>query len=100
MTFLMGVLEVCDGKPVIVVDRGPWYPWALERLGIEYLHETFGGRNRIERWFRKLKDRTRRFHNNINSKTVKSIEEIAAGIAPIHNLLLRTQTREGGVIPS
>ncbi|MEM2720054.1 MAG: hypothetical protein QXU49_04640 [Candidatus Caldarchaeum sp.] len=24
------------------VDRGPWYPWALKRLGIEYLHETFG----------------------------------------------------------
>ncbi|MEM3032119.1 MAG: hypothetical protein QXK39_04310 [Nitrososphaerota archaeon] len=78
MTFLMGVLEVCDGKPVIVVDRGPWYQWALERLGIEYLHETFGGRSRIERWFRKLKDRTRRFHNNI--KTVKSIEEIATAI--------------------
>ncbi|MEM1977593.1 MAG: hypothetical protein QXL72_01605 [Candidatus Caldarchaeum sp.] len=72
----------------------------MKRLGIEYFHETFGNRNRIERWFRELKDRTRRFHNNINSKTVKNIEEITAGIALIHNLLLRTQTREGGVIPS
>ncbi|MEM4374084.1 MAG: hypothetical protein QXI97_03695 [Nitrososphaerota archaeon] len=52
LTFLMGVLEVCDGKPVIVVDRGPWYQWALKRLGIEYFHETFG----VERWFRELKD--------------------------------------------
>ncbi|MEM4374966.1 MAG: DDE-type integrase/transposase/recombinase, partial [Nitrososphaerota archaeon] len=25
LTFLRRVLEVCDGKPVIVVDRGPWY---------------------------------------------------------------------------
>ncbi|MEM2580694.1 MAG: DDE-type integrase/transposase/recombinase [Candidatus Caldarchaeum sp.] len=100
LTFLRMVLRACEGKPVVVVDRGPWYPWVLKRLGIEYFHETFGNRNRIERWFRELKDRTRRFYNNINSKTVKSIEEIAAGIAPIHNLLLRTQTREGGVIPS
>ncbi|MEM3096260.1 MAG: DDE-type integrase/transposase/recombinase [Nitrososphaerota archaeon] len=97
LTFLMGVLEVCDGKPVIVVDRGPWYPWALNRLGIEYIHETSGERNRIERWFRKLRDRTRRFYNNI--KTVKNIEEIATAIAIIHNLLQKTKT-EGGVIPS
>ncbi|MEM1944193.1 MAG: DDE-type integrase/transposase/recombinase, partial [Nitrososphaerota archaeon] len=75
LTFLRRVLEVCDGKPVIVVDRGPWYPWALRRLGIEYFHETSGERNKIERWFRKLKDRTRRFYNNI--KTVKNIEGIA-----------------------
>ncbi|MEM4375065.1 MAG: hypothetical protein QXI97_08765 [Nitrososphaerota archaeon] len=49
----------------MVVDRGPWYQWALNRLGIEYIQE----RNRIERWFRELKDRTRRFYNNTNSKT-------------------------------
>ncbi|MEM2483889.1 MAG: hypothetical protein QXR26_08695 [Candidatus Caldarchaeum sp.] len=85
-------------KPVIVVDRGPWYTWALNRLGIEYFHETFGERGRIERWFRELKERTRRFYNNINSKKVKSIEEIASAIALIHNTLLNTQ-REGGVIP-
>jgi putative transposase len=46
-------------KPVIVVDRGPWYRWVLER---------FGNRNRIERWFRELKNRTKRFYNNVNSK--------------------------------
>ncbi|MEM4374695.1 MAG: DDE-type integrase/transposase/recombinase [Nitrososphaerota archaeon] len=95
LTFLRRVLEVCDGKPVIVVDRGPWYPGALRRLGIEYFHETSGERNRIERWFRKLKDRTRRFYNNI--KTVKNIEGIANTIAIIHNLL-KTKIEEG-VIP-
>ena len=96
-TFLRKVLETCDGKPVIVVDRGPWYRWALKRLGIEYIHETFGDRNRVERWFRKLKDRTKRFYNNINSKTVKSVEEIAAAIALTHNTLIKTKT-EGGVL--
>jgi hypothetical protein len=25
--------------------------WALERLGMTYFHETFGDRNKIERWF-------------------------------------------------
>ncbi|MEM2582454.1 MAG: DDE-type integrase/transposase/recombinase [Candidatus Caldarchaeum sp.] len=98
LTFLRMVLRACEGKPVVVVDRGPWYPWALKRLGIEYFHETFGERSRIERWFRELKERTRRFYNNINSKKVKSIEEITSAIALIHNTLLNTQ-REGGVIP-
>jgi transposase-like protein len=44
------VLDSCEGKPFIVVDRGPWYRWALERLGITYLHEAFGKRNRIKRF--------------------------------------------------
>jgi putative transposase len=35
--FLRKVLDSCVGKPVIVVDRGPWYRWALDRLGITYL---------------------------------------------------------------
>jgi transposase-like protein len=38
--FLRKVLDSCEGKPVIVVDRGPWYRWALDRLGIIYFHET------------------------------------------------------------
>ncbi|MEM2237944.1 MAG: hypothetical protein QXR26_08480, partial [Candidatus Caldarchaeum sp.] len=57
----------------------------------------FGDRNRVERWFRKLKDRTKRFYNNINSKTVKRLEEIAAAIALTHNTLIKTKT-EGGVL--
>jgi len=69
----------------------------IKEVGIEYFHETFGERNRIERWFRKLKERTKRFYNNINTKTVKNIEEIAKSIALLHNTL--TQNRKlGGVI--
>jgi transposase-like protein len=56
-------------------------------LGITYFHETFGNRNKIERWFRELKNRTKRFHNNVNSKTLKSIEEIATAVAIVHNLV-------------
>jgi transposase-like protein len=93
--FLKMVLRSCDGKPIIVVDRGPWYRWALERLGITYFHETFGNRNKVERWFRELKNRTKRFHNNVNSKTLKSIEDIAMAVAIVHNLV---RTGRGEVI--
>ena len=85
--FLKMVLRSCDGKPIVVVDRGPWYRWALDRLGMTYFHETFGERNKIERWFRELKNRTKRFYNNVNSKTLKSIEEIATAVAIVHNLV-------------
>jgi transposase-like protein len=71
--------------------------WALERLGITYFHETFGNRNKIERWFRELKNRTKRFHNNVNSKTLKSIEEIATAVAIVHNLV---RIGRGEVIPT
>jgi putative transposase len=92
--FLRKVLDSCEGKPVIVVDRGPWYRWALERLGITYFHETFGNRNRIDR---ETKNRTKRFYNNINAKTLKSIEELVTAIAAMHNFI-----RAGGeeVIPT
>jgi transposase-like protein len=95
--FLKMVLQSCDGKPIVVVDRGPWYRWALERLEITYFHETFGNRNKIERWFRELKNRTKRFYNNVNSKTLKSIEELVTAIAIMHNII-----RAGGeeVIPT
>jgi transposase-like protein len=85
--FLRKILDPCECKPLIVVDRGPWYRWALDRLGITYFHEAFGSRNRIERWFREMKRRTKRFHNNINAKTLKSLEELATAIAAMHNII-------------
>jgi hypothetical protein len=95
--FLRKVLDSCECKPVIVVDRGPWYRWALERLGMTYFHETFGNRNRIERWFREMKERTKRFYNNVNSKNLKCLEELVTAIAAMHNII-----RVGGeeVIPN
>jgi transposase-like protein len=85
--FLRKVLDSCEGQPVIVVDRGPWYRWALDRLGITYFHETFGKRNRIERWFREMKGRTKRFYNNVNSKRLKCLEELVTAIAAMHNVI-------------
>jgi transposase-like protein len=61
-----------------------------------YFHETFGNRNEIERRFRELKERTKRFYNNINAKTLKSIEEIATAVAIVHNLV---RIGRGEVIP-
>jgi len=48
LTFLKKALKLCSNKPMVIVDRGPWYRWALERLGLEY---------RVERFFRYLKER-------------------------------------------
>jgi transposase-like protein len=86
-------LDSCEGKPVIVVDRGPWYRWASERSGITYFQETFGKRNRIERWFRELKNRTKRFYNNVNAKKLKSIEELVTTIAATHNIIRAEERR-------
>jgi hypothetical protein len=34
-----------------------------------------------------LKNRTKRFHNNVNSKKLKSLEELITTIAAIHNTI-------------
>jgi len=46
--FLRKVLEACTHKPLILVDRGPWYPEALIGLDLKWRHVTFGMRNRVE----------------------------------------------------
>jgi len=53
---------------MVIVDRSPWYRWALERLGIEYRHERFGLRNRVERFFRYLKERTAVLHHKMSPR--------------------------------
>lgn len=73
LNFLRMVLEACDGKPIIVVDRGPWHKWALNRLGMKYFHETFVNKNRIERFFRTLKERKKKFYNDVNLKKSEAI---------------------------
>ena len=58
MKSLRMVLGRCINRPLIV-DRGPWYRWALERLGLKYQYQTFGIRNRVEGFFGYLKQRTK-----------------------------------------
>ena len=45
MKFTRIALDRCLDKPLIIVDRGPWYRWALDRLGVEYRYQRFGVRN-------------------------------------------------------
>jgi putative transposase len=97
LKFLRIVLDRCINKPLIIVDRGPWYRWALERLGLKYQYQTFGIRNAVERFFGYIKQRTRRFYNNINSWSIKSIEDYATAIAIIRNLTIAIKT-QGGVL--
>ncbi|MGH2652434.1 MAG: IS6 family transposase [Actinomycetota bacterium] len=63
MMFLAKVVRCCTNRPLVYVDGGPWYPWALRRYGFPYEWRTVGPRSAIERWFGLLKRRTRRFHN-------------------------------------
>jgi transposase-like protein len=60
LKFLRMVLGRCINKPLIIVDIGPWYRWALERLGLKYRYQRLGLRNAVERFFGHLKQRTRR----------------------------------------
>jgi transposase-like protein len=99
MKFLRIVLDRCLNKPLIIVDRGPWYRWALERLGLKYRYQTFGLRNAVERFFGYIKQRTRRFYNNINTWSIKSVEDYATAIAIIRNLTTLTKI-QGGVLLS
>jgi putative transposase len=52
LSFLKKALKMRTNKPLVLVAKGPWYRWAFERLGLEYRHERFGIRNRVERFFR------------------------------------------------
>jgi len=61
--FLKEILKYCSNNPEIVVDRGFWYKWALQRLGLKYRHETFGERNAVEGFFSRFKERVKRFWN-------------------------------------
>jgi len=71
LLFLSRVLGACTNKPVFVVEGGPRYSWAFRELGLQYYHETFGDRSRVERFFGSLKRRTRVFFNNINAGRVE-----------------------------
>jgi putative transposase len=94
MKFLRMVMDKCINKPLVIVDRGPRYRWALERLGLKYQYQTFGIRNAVERFFGYLKQRTRRFYNNINTWSIKSIEDYATAIAITRNLTTLTKIQE------
>jgi len=85
LAFLKKALKMCTNKPLVIVDKGPWYRWAFERLGLEYRYEKFGLRNAVERFFGYIKQRTRRFYNNIDTWSIKSIEDYSNNQKHTHN---------------
>ena len=62
MMSLRRVLRRCKGRPRVLVDGGPWYRWAQDRLGLEWEHVTFCERNPVEQWFGTLRQRNKRFY--------------------------------------
>jgi transposase-like protein len=64
----LSFLKMCTNKPLVLVDKGPWYRWAFERLGLEHMYQRFGMRNRVERFFRYLKERTVVFHHKMSAR--------------------------------
>jgi transposase-like protein len=73
---------MCINKPLVVVDRGPWYPWALQRLGLEYRYERFGMRNRAERFFKYLGEESV-FHHKLSTR---NLVQVITGLEPFLNL--------------
>jgi len=55
------VLNTTKAK-ICTTDKGPWYVNAVKELGIEWVHETFGKRNVVERWFFLIKHSLRKFY--------------------------------------
>ena len=68
LSFLKKALRMRINKRLVIVNRDPWYKWALERLGLEYRYERFGMSNRVERFFRYLKERTAVFHHKMTAR--------------------------------
>ncbi len=93
--FLLVVLKSCINKPIFLVDGGKWYKSAFNSLGLDYLHVTFGPRNSVERWFRTVKERTRRFWNNFRSNDWRRGHRFALLFAFWHNFA-RPHSRFGG----
>jgi putative transposase len=70
-------LQFCRNPPLVITDHAPWYKYAFQSLGVDYIQKTFGIRNYIERWYRTFKQRTRRFYNNFPIKDPsRAIERI------------------------
>jgi putative transposase len=86
--FLKEALRFCSNRPLILVDHGPWYPPALEHLGLRYKQVTFGERNPVESWFNILKQKTKRFYNKFPfHSSMQSIASYLVTFVRMQNIL-------------
>jgi putative transposase len=91
--FIREALKYCTNRPIILVDHGPWYPPALEYLGLRYKQVTFGERNPVESWFNVLKQKTKRFYNDFPfHASLASIASYLASFMRMQNILTRKIT--------
>jgi putative transposase len=91
--FLKDVLTYCSNRPLILVDHGPWYPPALEHLGLRYKQVTFQQRNVIESWFHILKQKTKRFYNDFPfHASMQSIASYLSSFMRMQNILTKKIT--------
>ena len=67
LDFIKRTLTYCSNKNdvVIITDKMPCYKQVCTRLGIKWMHITFGKRNYIEQVFRSFKFFTERFNHCI-----------------------------------
>lgn len=79
-SFIQQIMNSCSNKPVFLVDGAPWYKETFNRLGLPYLHVTFGKRNPVERLFGYLKHRTKIFYNNININFRRALKKMDNGL--------------------
>jgi putative transposase len=86
--FLKEALKYCLNRPLVLVDHGPWYPPAMEHLGLRYKQVTFQNRNCIESWFHILKQKTKRFYNDFPfHASMQSIASYLASFMRVQNIL-------------
>jgi len=94
-----GALDLSEDTPLFIVDHAPWYANALEWLGVDWVPLTFSVRNYIERWYRTLKDRTKRFYNNFGirdeSRAIKRVERFVHMFAYWYNRMRPHETLKG-----
>jgi transposase-like protein len=68
LTLLKRALRMCANKQLVIVDGVHGIGGPFERPGLEYMHERFGLRNRVERFFRYLKERTMMSHHKLSAR--------------------------------
>ena len=81
LDFAKQVMKLCVNKPIFVVDKAPWYGWVFEKLGLRWRHESFCGRNKVERVFGYLKQRSMLFYHNINVNLRSVLERMEKGVS-------------------
>jgi len=92
MTIMKKALKFCSNKPLVLTDGGPWYPWAIKRLGCSWEHKTRGLRNNIERWFGRLKFKIKNFFKNFRGTNIDSgiinIQKFLATFVDLYHILI------------